>query len=279
MVGIYRLKREKQYPQPHDVTASFKLNAKSASPEDSTIIPAIHHDEAMLASAKYTHPEHASFAETTASNCCAESKVFRISCTMRLTLTKDAITTDNVEALRVGIMSIHGAFEDFDAKDELTGVTVGDCLELTKETTDRQTYPIYDGTDLTDKWTNSAHLNTSAMGLTADSGLENVVFDYDLFYDALNYYTISDKLKRVQDGLRWITLTKNNPTRVIKFNIKTNTKAINPYTFLGHLVTMPVSGSKYQIPVQADVTNVDHLYVDYRCRYLEWNDNFNHERA
>jgi hypothetical protein len=278
LVGIYRLKREKQYPQPHDVNASFLLNCKVAD-RICTIIPAVHHDEAMLASGKNTHPEHASFAETTASNCCAESKVFKIMASMRISLTKSAITTDGIEALRIGFMSIHGAFEDFDANDELTSVTTGDILELTKETTDRQTYPIYDGTDLTDKYTNSAHLNTDAMGLTTDTGLENVVFDIDQYYDALHYYTNGDKLKKVQNGLRWITLTKDNPTRVIHFRTSSNVKSINPYTFLGHLVVCPNAGTKYQIPIDADVTNVNHVSVEYRCRYLEWNDNFQHQRA
>lgn len=281
MVGIYRLKREKQYPVPHDVTCSFTLNAKTATNSNCTIIPAIHHDEAMLASTKYTHPEHASFAETDESNCCAESKIYKISCSMRLSLTKGAVATDNIQALRIGFMSIHGAFEDFDAKDELTSVTVGNVLELTSESTDRQTYPIYDATDLTAKYTGSSDLGTTGMdfALTTDSKIENVVFDPELFYDALNYYTISDKLKRVQDGLRWITLTQDNPTRVIKFNIKSNVKSINPYAFLGHMVFVPTAGTKYQIPIAADLTAIQHVAVDYRCRYLEWNDNFNHQRA
>lgn len=280
MVGIYRLKREKQYPQPHDIDCHFFLGADAAT-KQTAIIPAIHHDEAMLASAKYTHPEHASFAETDESNCCAESKVFKIQCSMRLSLTKGALHTDNVDAIRMAFMTIHGAFEDFDAKDELTGVSVGDVLELTKETTDRQTYPIYDGVDLDQKYAGSSDLGTTGMdfALTTDSKIENSVFDVDLFYDALNYYTISDKLKKVQDGLRWITLTRDNPTRVIKFNIKTNVKAINPYTFLGHLIHLPMGSTKYQIPLTTDTTTIPHVAVDYRCRYLEWNDNFNHERA
>lgn len=280
MVSAYRLTKEKQYPQPHDIDCQFLISADNSA-GNCTIIPCIHHDEAMLPSGKYTHPEHASFAETDESNCCAESKVFGIDAYMRVSLTPAAINTDKLQALRMAFMSIHGAFEDFDATDELTGISVADVLELTKETTDRQTYPIYTGTDLTVKYTGSSDLGTTGMdfALTTDSKVENVAFDPDLYYDALNYYTISEKLKKVQDGLRWLTLTPNNPTRLIHFRMKSNAKAINPYTFLGHMIYVPEAGTKYQIPIGTETTAISHVSVEYGARYLEWNDNFNHERA
>jgi hypothetical protein len=279
MVGIYRLKREKQYPIPHDLSAQFFLSAQNGGSQYCTIVPTVHHDEAMLASAKYSHPEHASFAETDASNVCAESKIFKIQTDIRLSLTKGALHTDNIEALRIGFMNIHGAFEDFDADDELTSVTVGDALELTKETSDRQTYPIYTTTKLSEKFSGSATLDADEVGLTTNQILEQVNFDIGLYYDMLNYYTNSEKLKKVQNGLRWITLTRNNPTRVIKIRQSVNTKASNPYMFNGNLIILPPSDTKYQIPVGADTTAINHVTVEVRTRFLEWNDNFHHERA
>lgn len=271
MVSMFRLTKTKEYPQPHDVSCQMQLYADNAV-KNCTIIPAIHYDEAMLPSTKKTHPENLAFAETSNSNCCAESKIFRIQCTMRLTLTTGSVDTDKVQALRFAFMSIHGAFEDFDANDELTSATVGDILEITKETTDRQSYPIYDGTKHIDKYTDSAHLGADAVGLTTNTGIENVVFDPDLYYDALNYYTNSNKLKKVQDGLRWITLTHDNPTKLIKFNIKSNTKSMNPYTILAHMIFLPKKASKYQIPIT--MTSIAHMTCEYRCRYLEWNSMF-----
>lgn len=198
---------------------------------------------------------------------------------MRVSLTKGAIETDKVKTLRFAFMEMYGAFEDFDAKDELTTNTIGDLLELTSESTDRQTYPIYDGTDLTAKYGTSQTLGTDSMGLTTDTKLENVAFNVENYYDALNYYTTSDKLKRQQSGLRWITLTENNPQRLIRFTMKSSVKAINPYAFLGHMIHVPKVGTKYQTHQAGDLSAIDHLIVDYRCRYLEWNDNFQHQRA
>lgn len=277
MVSAYRLTKEKQYPQPHDITCDFRGSIDSA--DLCTHLPIVHHDEAMLPSGKYTHPEHASFAESGDTNVCAESKIYRTNTYIRFSLTAGAQATDNIQAVRIGFMPINGAFEDFDAKDELTSVTVGAVLELTKETTDRQTYGIYTGTDITDKYTNSAHLGANAMGLTTDTGIETVAFDPDLYYDAINYYTISDKLRKVNSGLRWITLTQNNPTRVVKIRQKSSTKASNPYMYSGVLIYIPKVGSKYQIPCADEATAINHINVETRTRFLEWNDNFNHERA
>lgn len=279
MVTAYRLTKEKQYPLPHDINCQYVLGGKSSSTGYCTIMPYLHHDEARLPSNVYTHPEHASFAETDYTGISAESKVFKMIAATRISLTKQAVGTDNVQALRVGIMDIHGAFEDFDATDELTGVSVGDVLELTKETVDRQTYPIYDGTDLTPKYTGSSTLNTNAQGLTTDTKIENVAFDPDLFYDALNYYTISEKLKNCQSGLRWFTLTQNNPTRTFFSRLDSGNKASNPYNFAGQLVYLPRGDTRYQIYRDGDVTATVHLLVEHRIRYLEWNDNFHHERA
>ncbi len=278
MVGVKRFVKQTQYPQPHDMYLSVLLNGDTAN-KNCTIFPAITHDEAMLASGKNTHPEHASFAETDAANCCAESKIFRIETTMTVTLTKGALSTDEVVALKFAFMTIHSAFEDLDAKDELTSATVGSVLELTSETTDRQTYPIYDTNKLTERYSGSGTVDAAHENLTTNQILENVAFDPDLYYDALNYYTISDKLKKVQDGLRWMTLTRDKPKRIIKFMQKPNTKSMNPYTFLGHMIYLPLVGTKYSHGHASDMTNINHIEVTYRNRFLEWNDNFQHQRA
>ncbi len=282
MVSKFRMTKVKIYPQPHDVTCQFGLNADTAG-QNCTIIPAIVYDENVdnVPALRKTHPLNAAFVETAEPNCSPDSKIFNISCSMRVTMTDLLLNTDKPAAIRFAFMSIHGAFEDFDAKEEVGAITVGAVCEITKETTDRQTYPIYDATDLVVKYTGSSDIGTTKMdhALTATSKAENVAFDIGLYYDAINYMTISDKLKKVQDGLRWITLTQQNPTRLIKFNIKSNVKALNPYTFLGHMVIVPLASTRYQIPVTADTSNATSLWVEYRCRYLEWNDNFNFDRV
>jgi hypothetical protein len=237
------------------------------------------HDEAVLPSTIYTNPEHANFVEEDAPNCAAESKVYRYEGRLRITMHKSGIDSDGLKAVRVCFMKIHGAFEDFDASDELTGLSVGDVLELTKETTDRQTYPIYDGTKMSEKYTNSALQDAKVPNLTTTQVIENVDFDIETFYDMLHYSTISSKLRSVTTGLRWLTLTTQNPTRVVKFRITSSVKSMNPYAFLGILFHAPLAGTKYQIPIATDVTTTAHLVAEMSGRYLEWNDNFNHERA
>lgn len=280
MPGMFRLSKVKQFPQPHDISLAWFQSLEDASSRTGTIIPIAFHDEAKLPSAVYTNPEHASFAETDNANCSADSRVNSIQATLRISMTAPARTTDNLQAARIGFTIIHCAFkEDLTAIDELTSVETQDVLELTSEATDRQTYPVYSGTDYTAKYGTSSTMGADQPGLTTDTKLESVVFDPDLYYDALNYYTISGKLRKIQTGLRWITLTHNNTTRLLKFRIKRNTKRMNPYTFLGLLIYVPQVSTKYQLPAASETTAINHFNMDFRARYLEWNDNFNHERA
>lgn len=275
---ITRLVPTTQYPYPHELSCQFLLNIDD-SDQNCTIINNLHHDEAVLPSAIKTHPENLAFTETDAPNVSHDSKIFKVNTTIRVTLTKGAVNTDKVQAVRFAFMSIHGAFEDFDAKDELTSATPGTILEITKESTDRQSYPIYNGTKLTEKFTNSALQDALMPGLTTTQKIEQVDFDPDLYYDALHYYTNSGMLKKVQDGLRWITLTQKNPTKLIKFTQTSSTKASNPYTILAHMIYAPESGSKYAIQTVGETTDITHLAVEYRSRFLEWHDKFLFDRV
>ena len=42
---------------------------------------------------------------------------------------------------------------------------------------------------------------------------------------------------------------------------------------------LPQADSDYQIPPAADVTNVNHVWVDYQCRFNEWNQDFNFKKV
>ncbi len=75
--------------------------------------------------------------------------------------------------------------------------------------------------------------------------------------------------------MKWFTLTKNRPVKKIKFHITSDVKAMNPYTFFGILFGVPPVGNRFQYPVVADTTNVNHVSVDTHVRYNEWNQEYN----
>ncbi len=121
-------------------------------------------------------------------------------------------------------------------------------------------------------------LPTNVPGLDTGQGIEGVAFQTSVYYDAINFFTNSGKLKKVQSGLKWFTLTKNRPFREFKLFIHPKNKFMNPFSFMGCLINVPPVATFEQSAVAADTTNVNHVRVDIQTRYLEWNGEFNMKR-
>lgn len=277
-----RIRREKEYPLPHNIKLKWTFSLEPTVVNNATNFPIIIQDEAKLPASVFTNPEHSSFAETSNPNCSPMSEVNSIFMSLRFTLTKGFLTTDASHALRFAFMPIHLAFkEDYIAIDELTSVETQDVLEMTTESTDRQGYGLYNNIKVAEPFSNSSLLGADVPGLDTSQKLESIAFDPELFYDALNYYTIAGKLKTIQDGLRWITLTKQNPSRNILIKQKRDTKRMNPYTYNGVIIYVPGVDTLDQIVMGGADTTADlpHIVVNASMRYLEWNNKFHNERA
>lgn len=266
------------YPRIHDEELDWAMTCKTA--QDGTLVPIIHYDEAMVPSSIATNPQKAgSFAEFGDSNVCPESRVNKIFAQLELQMSKGALETDNLHAVRVGVQVVKNSFGDsIDIKDEVTGTTIGEILELQKETTDRQCYPIWTGTDTTAKYTNSNVTGGNQHGLTTDATLEKVVCNTALHYDAMDYYLMAEKYRSMQRGIMWYTLTRRHPIKTINIPIDSQVKRANEYTFFGVRVFMEPAGSRYQIPVDGDVSAISHVYASLKYRYNEWNENFDFSR-
>lgn len=248
---------------------------------DSTILPLAMYDEGLGApSGKTTNPDHASFSIDQRPNCYVESRINKIKCKVTFSLTKGAVETDKVVALRFAYMPIHTAFkENLDIVDEATSLTIKEILELQSEDTDRQCYPLWNGTKMVEKFSGSATLNAAVPGLTTNQIIEAVDFNEVGHYRAMQYYTFAKKYMNLQSGLKWITLTKTRPTFTTNIYIKPNVKRMNKYGFFGLLVHVPQVGTDYQIPIAGDTTAIDHIACDVQCNYNEWNENFDFERV
>lgn len=271
---------------------NFNLSADDTDfNNQATFVPVLYNDDGMSPSGYYANPQHASFAKDTQGGCYPESKVYSISAKFQMFLLKEAWNTDKLKSLKVNIIPVHTAFlEDLTPKDDLTGETIESILELQHETTDRQTYPIYAGTKLTGS---VLDVGSRQQGLTTNTNIENISFDLQKLYDALSYYTIKGKLKSVIGGIMTKTVSvgmdtipqpgtkrsKAIATAQFKLRLPSSTKAINPYTFLGFIIYIPKLGLESNFGEPADTTNIDHIQVDFRCRFNEWNDSFNFERA
>lgn len=272
-----QLRKQTWYPRPHIEYTDFQLGSEIAGTTAYTIVPIAMYDEGLGSPSSYNaNRQHASFAEAAEPNCYPNSTINHMMVEVEFTLTKGALHTDNIDALKVCYNPIFMAFkEDYTAIDEVTSIEVQDVLEMQTEATDRQGYPLWNGGDMTQKYTNSSLQATNVPGLTASQALEGVTFDEDTYYDALHFLSIEGKLKSVQGGLKWLTLTRRSPTRKIRIHIRPKVKAMNPYTFFGVMLGCPQGDTRWQIPPAADTTAIGHVHVSVKKRFNEWNQSFN----
>jgi len=274
-----KLMKTQWFPRPHDFKHNWAHSVESgADTTRGTIYPLCMYDEGLGTPSAYeANPEHASFVESNGPNIFPKSRVDNIFCQGTFSLTKGTLETDKLTALTFATMEIYTSFEeDLLAKDELSGLTTKAILELQSETTDRQCFPLWSGVDLAILDPGFNILNTDVPGLTVTQAIEGVAFSIDDYYDALHYYTNAGKIKTLQSGLRWHTLTRQRPFKKINFKLKSKTKASNPYNFYGIMVYLPDIAGIEQFGTAADSTALlSHLEVAFKTRYNEWNQDFN----
>ncbi len=167
MAGKTMMMKTKWYPQPHRENNGFLLSADTAA-KQATIVPIAFYDEGLgEPSAQETHPENAAFVAVARGNCFVESRINLVLARLQFSLTKGALETDKVHAMNIQFMPIFMSFkEDYIAIDELSSSEIQDVLEMQTETTDRQGFPLYTTTKLTEKFAGSATLDAAQPGLT-----------------------------------------------------------------------------------------------------------------
>ncbi len=281
MVGQTKLMRTKWYPRPHDLRHSWNHGLETAVQNVGTMYPIVMYDEGLGTPSAYeANPENAAFVEDGAPNNFVGSRLDLILAKFRFSMTKAALETDNLHVITGMFMPVFLSFkEDYTAIDELSSAEIQDILELQTETTDRQGFPLYNNVKMVEKYANSALLAATVPGLTTTQVMEGITFSPNAYYDMLHYMTNSGKLKSVQGGMNWFTLTRDRPTKTIKIKLRRKSKAMNPYNFFGVIIYFPAVGSNEQVHVAADTTNVSHVTVDTWCRYNEWNPDFNFKKV
>lgn len=274
MVGMTKLVKKKIYPRPHESITSWTMGMEIAN-EKATGHPILRYDEGLGAASAYeANPENAAFTEVDGSACFPESRIDFILARLSVSLTKGCLETDKIHTVRFGILPISLAFEDYTAVDELSSIEIQDILELVTESTDRQGMFLYTGTDMGEQFTDSALMNTNEPGLTVDTTLEGIAFSLDDYYDALHYQTTSQKLKSVQGGLKWFTLSRQRNHMDIKIRLRSKVKFMNPHAFQGLIVVLPQVGTHEQYAVAGDTTVIPHLNCTLHTRFNEWNQEF-----
>ncbi len=273
---VFILVKKKLFPQVHVLENKFELSL-SVTNKQSTIYPVIMQDEGLPAPDTIeTNPENSTFAEVNKANCHRDSKVFFARVVLEFSMAKGAIETDFARVMRMATFPISTAFlENLEATNDLTSEQVEDICELQHETTDKQCFPLWNGTKLTGLFPDLG--DTTGSGLTTNGNIEGVTFVENKIYDALQYFTNGKKVRNTLGSIRWRTISRDRVYR-ISYTIKSKTKAINPYTFFGIGILVPKEATYNQFGIAADFSAISHIHVKVSARYNEYNDSFNSMR-
>ncbi len=153
---------QRKFDAKHELFGHFAIPVEPTTVNTATIIPMIMNDDAQGDPMSFNaNPEHASWAEQNMPNCYPDSEVRRLKLTVELWL--DSSTGSDLARWSLDYGLISCAFpEDLDALDEKSGLTVKEILELQKETTDRQCFPLWNAVDMFE----GSLLATEVPGLT-----------------------------------------------------------------------------------------------------------------
>lgn len=261
-------------PRNHEVELKFALDAATAT-KQATNIPMIIQDEALGApTGAFTHPEHASFAEVNEPNCYTDSHVERVLAKVTLSLNKALYETNKIHSILCYIIPVVFAFkEDYTAINPLNSVEVQDVLEMQTEATDRQGYPLFNGTKLSG---GPLDLGANVPGLSTNTNIEAITMDMNLLYDALQYYSpkMTGKLKKVLGNIQHVIVKRNQPKTIpIRF-FSNSAKHQNEYTYCGVIIGTYDDSSAKQLFQSGDVTAASHINVNVHYRYYEWHRKF-----
>ncbi len=237
-----------------------------------TIFPIIMNDDAQGDPMDFkAHPEHASWAEVAKPNCFPDSEIKNMRITMDIIIPAAVSAVSSVVKMDYALISC--AFpEDLDALDEKSGLTLKEVLEIQKESTDRQTFPLYNNV----KMIGGSTLHAEVPGLTTTQVLEAVAFSPEILKDQKRYGRIKGLIKKCMPiGYRSIYLhakTVGGFHKKLTFNFTpSNAKFINPYTFLGMLVHFPQTEQIATLDIDHDQPiNEGDMTVDTEYTSVTW---------
>ncbi len=268
-----------QYPLPHNFRSSFGLGATSAT-KGATIIPILRATENSAGvEAVNVNPRNTAFVEETGASTFMGSIVPRINFHMSCFIPEAAIAT-GVRHLTLKYMPIYTAFLDsLIAEDDLSTLDIESILELTHATGQKDVDPIYavklfspglmplntvTETEAKEDW-----------GLTTDATYEGVAFNEEGMFDALQFFTNGAMLRKAMGPIRTTLIKQDRPFSFSSSNYSfPRIKRSNPYTFCALLVWVPQADTAGQTLLDSEITDIEHIHINYRVRYDEWNPNF-----
>ncbi len=274
-----------RFPRLHRIYFGFGLDMDDvAATKNSTMVPYMFQDNALIDYETIkTNPENADFAIVGNQNTAQGSYVPKVMVSWKAWSPSAEVDVAHLETLRIGTSMLNR----LDAFDKKTGNDIETILELTHETTDEQCYPLWNTVKLYEGHHVSDY-DGLVPGLTGTQQPEGIAFDPNMVFDANQYYTNKEMLRKVTEKMRhhYINgdLAKDRRTfeKVVSSfstRIPSLCKYQHPYTFCGEIFHLPQAGAINQFAKTGDVTAVEHVTIQGVIRFAEYNPDFNFSRA
>ncbi len=233
------------------------------------------------------HRKNTSFAVDGGPLVCYDSIIPEIEIVKSYMMDYGAIQTSKLPALKLHLLKIFGHHKDsWDAIDPLSSSTPQTILEVTKDDTNEDVIPTFNGNDLPDAGNQPLSTVTGAevfgdYGLTTDAKLEGVSAILSGLDDAIKYKVIANKLKSMTRHLRGPTLHPSKPlwTSYEKRFTPPQVQFADEDLFYAEMVEL-TGKSKEGSPLNPNIstTDISHVYVKYHVSFNEWNKDFDQRR-
>ncbi len=276
-----------KYPRIHNFDFGFGLSAEDTT-SSQTIAPYMYQNNAIVDYENIkTNPENADFSVVSYGDVCAGSYIPNISVvwTAYVPFADLEILMLRFDTMEIGISMLNR----LDAFDKKTGDDIETILELQHATDDEITFPLWSGGKLYEGGGTYDYTPLGGfadIGLTTDGQPENVVFDKELFFDAMHYYTNKEMLKAVTDRMRTHIVSEPivpNGRAIIaggrNIRVPPMCKFAHPYDFCGEYFGVPQVGDRTQFHLAGETSVKEHLTIKGHVRFYEFNPDFNFARA
>ncbi len=270
------------YPLRHKFMYSCGLSILQASNNSTMFTLAKNYKQAVKPDTITVNPHNANFDVETGAICNPMSILDKMVISMHFTLTEDSIT-DGIKSAKVMYMPIFTSFDGrLDSTDTVTTTTAAALLELTKDATAEDVTPAFAtnlnvdaGTSDRDHPVSTVNFTEvfGTLNLSADLLMEGVPWIHDTFLKGLKYYTNKGALRSMIGRARWLTLTDNHPSKTvyIKKHVPRDVRRIQPYSFFGMLIHVPIQNDFSQYFYSgATTTAKPNVGVKALITYDEW---------
>ncbi len=279
-----------EFPMYHEFTYKFSLQLEDVN-QDSTIATLIHASEANAVTPESVNvnPSNGQFAENNGPLCHMGSIVPKMSMSINAFLSiASAADIGADKPVIFNWMPLYTSFENsLTAVDDQTSLEVEDIIELQHDATNKDTTPLFStanldnvvghatGQPLTTEPPNITDETFDDYDLSVDTVMESVAFNKGIYFDHMRHGTNKAMLRKVAPHMNTGMVSARRPFKYFSNNFTyPAVKRMNPFTFCGILFHVPEAGATEQPILASETTVIEHIFFTLRCRYPEWNPNF-----